>query len=175
MACQGCSCNTDDSALHQLVGTTINCEPRPHVQSMVWATDDVGMSVLLGPVQTEDDRGTENAAVGLGTCYKTPGEAKHAEFGSTDLIQAQGYKVDVLMAAYGEKEEWDAEEYCEKNGQPEDVLLRDGSYFGTNLHPYETVFFPADRGVADKTLDDFTKWHQKRRLTSWDTCKKRKH
>lgn len=34
----------------KLVGMTVNCGPRPYVQSMFWATDDVGMKLLLDPL-----------------------------------------------------------------------------------------------------------------------------
>ncbi|RYP79199.1 hypothetical protein DL771_000177 [Monosporascus sp. 5C6A] len=34
------------------------------------------------------------------------------------------------------------------------------AYFGTNVHPYETVFFRANRGIDPRTLCLLVAWHQ---------------
>ncbi|KAI7785660.1 hypothetical protein LA080_006681 [Diaporthe eres] len=100
-----------------LVGTTANCQPSPHVQSMLWATDDIGMGILLDPalahsVPQDDHWGTVDDPVGLSFCHETMDAAVHSELGSTRLITSQGYRVDVLMTAYESSAGAGIEEYC---------------------------------------------------------------
>lgn len=155
----------------KLVGTTINCDPQPHVQSMLWGTDDVGMEILLDPnlaytVGFDDHWGNVEDPVGLSFCHKTMAEAVHTEIGSTRLISSQGYRVDVLMTAYSASS--NLEDYC-KSGQFEDVLYG-GKYYGSNIHPYETVFIKANRDIDPVLLNKMTEWHSKRPIDSWTTC-----
>ena len=158
----------------KLVGTTVNCQPSPHVQSMLWATDGVGMGILLDPalahsVPQADPWGTVDDPVGLSFCHETMDAAVHSELGSTRLITSQGYGVDVLMTAYELSAGAGVEEYC-KNGQFEDILY-DKKYYGTNVHPYETVFIKTNRGIDPKLLEKLSDWHLKNGVSSWDTCK----
>lgn len=155
----------------KLVGTTINCEPTPHVQSMLWATDEIGMDILLDPelaytVGVKDHWGQAEDPVGLSFCHETMAQAVHTELGSTRLITSQGYGVDVLMTAYAGAE--NLEEYC-KSGQFEDPLYP-GKYYGSNIHPYETIFMKANRDIDPALLDKMTEWHLRRPLDSWTTC-----
>ncbi len=59
--------------------------------------------------------------------------------------------------------------YCREAGSPPDVLF-DGAYFGANVHPYETVFMKANRGVSEATLKLMTELHLNQSWTSWDSC-----
>ncbi len=50
---------------------TGNCWPPIHVQSMIWATDEIGMELLLHPpggASKKDAFGTADDAVGLSGC-----------------------------------------------------------------------------------------------------------
>lgn len=156
----------------KLVGTTLNCDPAPHVQSMIWATDDVGMAILLDPAfahsaGVDDIYGTKDDPVGLSFCHETMAQAVHTEIGSTRLILGQGYDVDVLMTAYASAKS--PQGYCEK-GQFTDVLY-DRKYYGSNIHPYETVFIKSNRNIDPVLTEKMTEWHLGRETTSWDTCK----
>ena len=158
----------------KLVGTTVNCQASPHVQSMLWATDDIGMGILLDPtlahsVPQADDWGAVHDPVGLSFCHETMAAAVHSELGSTRLITSQGYKVDVLMTAYELSAGDGVEEYCAK-GQPEDILY-DKKYYGTNIHPYETVFIKTNRDIDPVLVEKMTDWHMRNGLSSWNTCK----
>ncbi|KAK3935501.1 hypothetical protein QBC46DRAFT_397422 [Diplogelasinospora grovesii] len=158
----------------KLVGTTMNCQPRPHVQSMLFATDDVGMSILLDPalatsVHSEDFGGGVNDPVGFTPCFETLLKAVHSEIGITQLIRSQGYEVDVLLTAFHAAKT--PASYCEENGNPDDILY-DGQYFGTTVHPYETVFIKANRDIGPATLSAMTRWHLAREMSSWDTCRR---
>lgn len=155
----------------KLVGTTINCQPTPHVQSMIWATDEVSMGILLDPglaytVGAEDHWGTAEDPVGMSFCHETMFQAVHTELGSTRLITSQGYGVDVLMTAYAGAA--NIEDYC-KNGQFEDPLYPE-TYYGSNIHPYETIFMKANRDIDPVLLDKMTEWHLRRPLDSWTMC-----
>ncbi|KAI0007076.1 hypothetical protein F4779DRAFT_526671 [Xylariaceae sp. FL0662B] len=153
----------------KLVGMTVNCSPSPHVQSMIWATDSVGMELLLYPpaeASQEDAYGTENDTVAFGGCYEVFPQAIHAEIGATRAIRNAGYEVSAMMSAF-QGEEYFGE--CDQH--PADVLYN-GQYFGTNVHPYETIFFKANRGVDPTTLDLLTRVHMSTHEgRSWDLCK----
>lgn len=155
----------------KLVGTTMNCDPRPHVQSMLWATDDVSMSILLDPnlahaVALQDPFGEPEDPIGMSFCHETMDQAIHTETGSTQLILSQGYEVDVMMTAYAPAT--DPDNYC-KFGQHDDILY-DGQYYGTNIHPYETVFVKANRNIDPALLSTMTEWHLELPSNSWTAC-----
>ncbi len=138
---------------------------------MLFATDDVGMGILLDPTlansaSIDDFWGTKEDPVGFTQCYETLKLAVHAEVGITELIRSQGYEVDTFMTAFRAAT---PTTYCEKNGNPDDVLY-DKHYYGANVHPYETIFIKANRNIDPTLLEDMTKWHLEQPTTSWDTC-----
>ncbi|KAF4922371.1 hypothetical protein CGCVW01_v005345 [Colletotrichum viniferum] len=156
----------------KLVGMTVNCQPRMHVQSMILATDDVGMGILLDPAfalsaSQDDEFGSKENPVGLSGCYGDWNAAVHAEIGTTGLIMKAGYKVDAMMTA-AHTVMGGVEAYCEAT-QAGDVLF-DKEYFGMNVHPYETVFIKANRDVDPWVLDSMTEWHLKMNTRSSDGC-----
>lgn len=160
-----------DKTTPQLVGTTMNCQPYPHVQSMLLATDSTGMSILLSPtlstsVHHSDFFGSSTDPTGFTPCYTTMHQAIHGELGLTELIRSQGYEVDVLLTA---AQSHGASTYCEKVGNPEDILY-EGKYFGSNVHPYELVFIKANRNIDPTLLEAMTRWHLAQNGSAWDTC-----
>lgn len=160
------------TTLQKLVGTTLNCHPRVHLQSMLLATDDIGLSVLLDPelaLSAADDNfyGTHNDAVGLSPCFTTMHKAVHAEIGLMSLIESQGYTADVVMTAPHSAATFD--QFCDNAGRPDDFLYKD-SYLGTTVHPYETIFMKANRDIDPMALTKLTEWHLAANMTSWDTC-----
>ncbi|KAH8900804.1 hypothetical protein GQ53DRAFT_130926 [Thozetella sp. PMI_491] len=158
----------------KLVGTTINCWPRPHLQSQMLATDDVGMSILLDPslatsLQQEDKWGGKDDPVGLTACFQNRNQAVHSEIGITGLITSQGYGVDVTLSAFDVGSE-NLTTYCTGEKSEADPLVQ-GSYFGGSIHPYEVVFMKTNRHITEATMDIMTKWHLERSWSSWDACK----
>ncbi|KAI3401043.1 hypothetical protein diail_752 [Diaporthe ilicicola] len=156
----------------KLVGTSLNCLPRVHLQSMLFATDDVGMSILLDPelalsASADDFWGTSEDPVGFSPCFSTLKKAVHAEIGITPLIQSQGFDVDVVMTAPHSAETFEA--FCDRTGGPDDFLYKD-SYLGTNVHPYETVFMKANRDIDPIQLQRLTEWHLAGNMSSWEIC-----
>ena len=151
---------------------TLNCLPRLHIQSMIFATDDVGMALLLDPAlamsASVDDRfGKHGDPVGLTGCYKDWNAAVHAEVGTTALITGAGYRVDAMMTALHSED--GAEAYCRIHPDSGD-LLWNGRYFGSNIHPYETMFIKANRDIDKPLLESLTKWHLSQKTTGFDEC-----
>lgn len=134
---------------------TSNCWPQFHIQSMIWATDLIGLELLLQPK-------------GIGKCFNGWQEAVNAETGATRVILDAGYTAMPMMAMFHADEEHFVD-HCDstKNG---DVLF-DKMYAGTNVHPYETIFIKANRGVDPITTERLTTWHNQRNYSSYDFCK----
>lgn len=164
---------------------TANCWPSLHIQSMIWATDITGLSILLFPptaiVQSLSENPTYDPLTetetgvklpphysGINSCFHTWGSAVAAEIGSSALIRAAGYKLDVMMAAYHAAQNY--EDICDKTRDGGDVLW-DGAYFGTNVHPFETVFMKSNRDVDPVTIDRLTQWTMARGYSSYEFCK----
>ncbi len=84
---------------------------------MIWATDRVGMAILLDPslakAVPDDNWATEENPVGLSPCYANRDQAVHAEVGSTSLIRSQGYEIDVMMTSYHANK--DPDRYCQSS------------------------------------------------------------
>ncbi|KAM0332070.1 hypothetical protein ACHAQA_002339 [Verticillium albo-atrum] len=157
---------------NKLIGMTLNCQPRMHIQSMIMATDQVGLYILLDPAlaasaSVKDQFGAADDPVGLSGCYQDWNAAVHAEVGTTGLIVEAGYQVDALMTAL--HSEGSAEEYCSAHPESGDVLW-DKKYFGGNVHPYETVFIKTNRNVDKELVAALTKWHLRLDTTSYTTC-----
>ena len=136
----------------KLVGMTMNCRsdlPR-HVQSMILATDSLGLATLLTPG-------------GIDNCPQDMNQAVYSETRLTSLIKADGYKVSVMMAMGNSYEGWVDD--CAQG----DVTVP-GAYGGTNIHPYETMFVKTKRGADPKMLELLTKWHNGSNYSSYDYC-----
>lgn len=120
---------------------------------MLWATDHIGMSLLLQPEA-------------IGQCFHDWQTAVNAEIGSTLVIQKAGYKVDTMMTAF--HGDINYIEHCEPSVRGD--LLVEGGYFGSNIHPFETIFFKTNRNVDPILTDLLTKWIDGRNYSSYDTC-----
>ncbi|KAG7117933.1 Alcohol oxidase like protein [Verticillium longisporum] len=160
------------TAKKKLIGMTLNCQPRMHIQSMILATDKIGMHNLLDPAlaasaSVADQFGTADDPVGLSGCYSGWNAAVHAEVGTTSLITSAGYEVDALMTAL--HSERSAEEYCKAHPDSGD-LLWDKRYFGGNIHPYETVFAKTNRNVDKEFMAALTEFHLRSEITSYTAC-----
>lgn len=148
---------------------------------MIWATDSIGISLLLYPhpalisklsARPSYDPLTAKISVdapvppGINACFHTWGEAVSAEIGVTALVEAAGFKVDVMMMAYHGREKYEEDCDSSKNG---DVLF-EKKYFGTNVHPFETGFLKSERGIDPVGLEKLTEWTAGRRFSSYDYC-----
>jgi hypothetical protein len=168
----------------KLVGMTANCWPTFHVQSMIWATDIHGLNALLFPTKEalaayaldppksaekdpEKRAKAPKQAPGINSCFHTWITAVTAEVGASSLIKAAGYKLDVMMSAYHGTERF--EEVCDSSENAD--VLWDKEYFGTNVHPFETVFIKSNRDIDPVGLERHTEWMRGRGYSSYQYCK----
>lgn len=153
-----------DKLTHEakLVGTSIVCLPHndpcvkhdpgcfgPKVEGYAWATDAVGLGVLLRKRTVFRQHATKVDAIFDG------------EYGATRAIFAAGYTIDTPLLAY-QGVDWRRESSCNKNMHPS----REGSYFGISQHPLETIFHKtwwagskeSDGYVHKDEVDMYTRW-----------------
>ena len=129
---------------------TINCFPTRHVQSMLLATDSVGLDILMGPT-------------GLDQCPADMSVAVGVETNLTPLIRSKGYTARVMMT-----QSWTSQAYVD-DCRNIDVMV-EGWYSGTNLHAYETMFVKTERHADVHTLEVLTEWHDLSNYSSYDVC-----
>jgi hypothetical protein len=154
----------------KLVGMTFNCFPQKHIQSMIIATDYIGIQILLAG-DTAHEKVFINewgfnpySQVGLSGCAKNYGDAVSAEISLTNLIYENNYKPEVVMTAAKRPGYYD--EFCDN-----DSVLHLNTYFGTTLHPYESVFAKVSRNIYDEVLlEKLTEWHDDWNYSSWEAC-----
>jgi hypothetical protein len=164
----------------QLVGMTVNCQaPVPHIQSMIWATDRVGIETLLFPTEEqidrlkgslpprkEDEPVPEMESPGINSCPHEYWKAVAIEVYATPLLKAAGYKIDAMMAAFHGSENYEDEctDYMD--------VVYEGAYFGMNLHPYDSIFTKANRGGLTGTyaMEKYSEWMKARKYSSYDYC-----
>ncbi|TVY22045.1 hypothetical protein LARI1_G000095 [Lachnellula arida] len=168
----------------KLVGMTANCVPTFHVQSMIWATDTTGLETLLFPSEAvlkayalnppkpfnsakEQLEKLHPQKPGMNTCFHDMNSAVTAEIGASSLVKAAGYKVDAFMSAYHNMERY--EEVC--NSSRKGDVLWDKKYFGTNVHPFETLFMKSNREIDEVGLARHSEWVAERGYSSYDFCK----
>ncbi|KAM0748986.1 hypothetical protein T439DRAFT_327486 [Meredithblackwellia eburnea MCA 4105] len=149
----------------KMAGMTMNClggkapwipaladkGPWRHIQSMILATDTVGIDLLLTPE-------------GLDACHNDYNGAISTEIGLTKLITNAGYDVDAM--GLGFHSEPDFTKTCEL----EDVW-DEGNYFGENVNPFDTMFVKTKRGIQAHTLDRYTEWVDGAEYSSYDACR----
>ena len=147
----------------KLVGNSIACLPEsdpcvrggpgiepnpecygPKVEGYAWATDQVGLQVLLDRKTVFQSHPDKVSAI------------LNGEYGMNTAIFKAGYTIDSLLLAYQgldwtNRSNWG----CNDNQHPS----RSGTYFGVTQHPLETVFVKVewvhDDGTIDKIMPDF--------------------
>lgn len=142
---------------------TAKCLPEPYIESMIWATDSVGMQLLLYKHHGDNRIGAS------GVCDETHGRAIYDELEATKVIKQAGYKVEALMADFHKSETY--EKHCEDN--PLDRIQWNEEYCGVNIHPYETIFTKADHYADRGFLGRLEDLHESRVTNgSWDVCRR---
>ena len=155
---------------------TMNCRPRVHIQSMIWATDRIGMEILLYPSYAlvekyqEELAGKDTAPVpsmkhaGMNSCPHEYWDAVAIEVYATGLLQTAGYKVDSMMLAYHSSKHYETECLGGQN------LQGHGMYYGMDFHPYDTFFLKTNRNIDPLVIDRFTGWTDQWGYTSYEAC-----
>ncbi len=127
----------------KLVGTTISCEIQIHVQSMVLATDRVGLEVLW-KTGTLDCAGSREEAIAM------------YELGASARIMEHGYSLDCLMLRY-QGVDWRAHKpvVCNDRRNPFLGFNNDGLFA---MNPLELVFVKTKSHVlaSDHVLQRWT-------------------
>jgi hypothetical protein len=154
----------------KLVGMTYDCQPHCFVQSMIIATDSIGMNILLNGktlgLNNEPDADTyinTDSLTGLSACYSIKWRAISAEISLTNLIHAASYKSNVLMTAASASKTY-------VNDSTVNDVLSPGTYYGIDVHPYETIFFKANREISRGVIDKLTRIHDRAGYNSWKAC-----
>lgn len=147
----------------KLVGSTYGCGFSNHVQSMVLATDRIGLETLL---KGDDDKNEPvdfshgfnwQSLKGLSFCATNKFSAIEVEVSLTNVIRKAGYKVAVLMTEASSSENY----YEECPG---------GGWEG--VHPYEIVFVKANFNykLDYPLIQRMTEWHNGWGYNSWKIC-----
>jgi hypothetical protein len=139
---------------------------------MIWATDSVGLGLILTPS-------------GIDECFANMPAAQNGEIRTTQLLRDNGYEVDVFLSVYHSKDRetkqrllTDPDPASLSVSVPGDFWksctdedwLGPGSYFGTFVHPYENLFMKSHRHIEDTVLDRLTEWHDGSGYSSYDVC-----
>jgi hypothetical protein len=132
----------------KLVGCTINCcymTPNtymPHVQSFLFATDQVGLEVgfkegMFDPLEVRSK---------FDVIYER-------EIGFSRAILHNNYNISCLMSCYKGVDFREGEPKIKGN----DPWV-DGGYFSCNIHPFETIFFKNNRRLQPKLIENLKSW-----------------
>ena len=158
---------------------TLGCRPLAHVQSMIWATDRIGLETLLFPSATLVEKFKSELpphdsshpvppweSPGINFCPHEYWKAVAAEVYATPLLRSAGYKIDVMMTAYHSIPNY---EVACRQWMDGDMLSK-GHYYGMDLHPFDAIFAKTNRGNDPITLEKMTTWTDERRYSSYDYC-----
>ncbi len=139
-----------------------------HVQSMIWATDRIGMALLM-----------QHPPAGVGYwCPIDMTDAIYGETRTTPTIHAAGYEVDALIAVYHSHDGDDINADGRPDHRPDgylkgctdDDFFHENAYYGFNIHPYETIFMKSARKMQELLLGNLTLWVDGSGYSSYDYC-----
>eukprot|EP01117_Protostelium_nocturnum_P016672 TRINITY_DN6660_c0_g1_i1.p1 TRINITY_DN6660_c0_g1~~TRINITY_DN6660_c0_g1_i1.p1 ORF type:complete len:366 (+),score=84.45 TRINITY_DN6660_c0_g1_i1:73-1170(+) len=138
----------------KLFGTTYNCMILgfQHVQSMVMATDELGLEIMRPRMKCFEDR---LSAVCEGEVHLTK------------LILNARFKV-ALTAANSYKKNYFR--LCTSSD-----YLYPGKYYGGVPQPHEMIFIKTNRNLDNSTIDRFTEMMRKSGYSSYNICKRKKN
>ena len=148
----------------KLVGPSINCEQKPHVQSYIMATDQVGLGLLRGNQST------------IFRCHANYHDAVFdGEIAASQLLLHANYQIASLQSKY---QGWDFRKPenggCNYGASP---IYRDKAIDEINHDPFELVFVkfkgnpPFDTEIERRALV-YQKWLDERpRPPGWNSTK----
>ncbi|KAJ6256495.1 hypothetical protein Dda_8357 [Drechslerella dactyloides] len=142
----------------KLVGMSYNCKAnrtmahsahsKPHVQSMILATDRTGLRSFLPVIKA---------------CPTRYSFAVDDEIDVSTAVRAAGYDLFAFMTAFASRRDYATT--CTHGN-----VLYENTYYGGNLHPYETIFQKANKGAGIDTLQHLTEWTDAAGYSSWVAC-----
>ncbi len=148
----------------KLAGLSINCHVGPlyqtqyadcggvvpHVQSMFMVTDQRGLAVARAARMFDPHWDALDKAATVG----------HKELGLSQAVLRAGYAIDCLLPEYRGVDYARADRDALRiNGSGAPAYgdpWYSGTYFGRDVHPYETVFFKTNHGIAPALLEQLT-------------------
>jgi hypothetical protein len=132
----------------KLVGSTINCQTAPHVQSYIWALDFEGLNLLL-------KHGT------IFKCHDSKKETiKNGEIGASQIILNSGFGIDSLMKKY---QGMDFRLYENKGCNNRRNPMVNRGVDGISLDPFEIVFIK----MKNSEVEDFDNRKRVRAYEKW--------
>lgn len=146
----------------KLVGPTINYyHGRPHVQSFMMCTDRIGLDIAINTIILSPLLDDIYKNVDL-TNIKNKDDFVHRnEVGLSQHILKNNYNIACLLKAY-ENVDFRILKTPTVNhsfGTSIDDHSYEGKYFGISFHPYEVIFFKANRGISSNILHKYTQFH----------------
>lgn len=139
----------------KLAGISINCHTElyskyhnrksvPHVQSMFWCTDRIGLEIVQEKIFSLENMDKEKTVI-----YK--------ELGLSLAILNAGYNITCILPKYQVDYRLPENQFINsQNGAYGDPQYP-GAYFGRSLHPLETIFAKANRHVNDQVIENLIK------------------
>lgn len=178
------------SDIVKLVGMSYNCfRGKGHLQSMIWATDSVGLQELLMPEA-------------IGNCPRSMQAAIDHEIGTTAYMRSRGYEVDAFLSVYHSQDrQAKSEKVAALQKEHPGLELEEGvaldkpgqwwhdqcgdhadflkpvqeedsefGYYGSFVHPFENLWFKSHRGIEEVMLRRLTGWVDGQGYESYDHC-----
>ena len=138
----------------KLAGISINChvklyahyhnrESVPHVQSMIWCTDQIGLDVVIPKILNTEMLDKDKTVI-----YK--------EIGLSLAILDAGYNITCILPKYQVDYRLPENQFINSNNGAFGDPQYPNGYFGRTLHPLETIFFKANRHINDVALNEMT-------------------
>lgn len=178
-------CGCLSTNVEKLVGMSFNCWPTPHIASMIWGTDSIGLDLLLHPPPDSPSHndflavfnehypnmtqlhGPDYVDQGINKCFADRAEAVEAEISAAGIIRHSGYMATSLLTKF--QIDTDFLTHCNEHPGTTDPQ-GNGYYDGMNYHPYETMFIKTNRGIDPNMIAKLTEWTDLANASSWDYC-----
>lgn len=146
----------------KLVGPTINYyHGRPHVQSFMMCTDRVGLDIAINAIILSPLLDDIYKNINLSDIKNKDDFVHRNEVGLSAHIIKNGYNIACLLKAYENIDFRNLK--SSKLPLPFGVAIDDHSYenkyFGISFHPYEVIFFKANRNISEPILQKYKEMH----------------
>jgi hypothetical protein len=150
----------------KLVGTTMNrcggnggwrmlplsCSA-PHVQSMVFATDRVGLELLFLPTQTKPE-----PLFSVRNLHGYNETIRKLEIGMSEAMRDAGFNVRAISMSELIMEKISRQDADNGGLGLHGDMQFENLYFGHNLNPLETLFWKTNRGYRSKITSQYDHW-----------------
>ena len=142
----------------KLFGTTINISNghnnlyTPHVQSMFFVTDKIGLNILI----------KNNIFNNNNVIIDKKDIIMNKEIAMSTVIINEGYNIGCLLYAYKNINfKYPTWNYDKNNTINTDHCAPNNAYFGICINPYEVIFIKTNRNLCPEIVDKYTEWHLK--------------